>query len=718
MSFATWERILLAILVAGTIALFAKDLSKKIGLILAGKPDRSRTDRLGARILRAVKEVILQSRVVGGRPVAGLMHAAVFFGFLAFGLETIDHFCEGFGVPFLLPILGSYLTVFHKFLAVIAILVSFAIIGLAFRRFVLVKISPDPKSYSSGWVALLILLLMLTYLNGVRAEPIAEKANWWLHALIIIVFPHLILRSKHFHILMAPVNIFFRTHQLGEYAPLLLDPDKLADTDSVALGLESMADVPWKMRMDFLTCVECKRCTDQCPAAACGQELNPRGFILAGREALGKNGKNGPVIDTIISEAALGQCTSCGACENICPVGIEHLQLLLGAKRAQALAIGKGMVATEFLERMENYGNPFAAGKEVRARLIDELQIPLFEKDKTEYLLWLGCVWSYNADARSSVAAMTKVLQQAGVSFGVLEHEICCGHHSRRQGEEMQFQNLARDNMVMLQQQGVGKIVSPCPHCLHTMRREYASLQKDFAVDVVHHSELLVSLIDRGAIQLAATNGTTKQVTYHDPCYLGRYEKIYTAPRQVIRKAGFGLLELPRHAEKSFCCGGGSAGFVREQKVAKRVDQERKAEIAASGAKVLVTACPECKMMLNAAVEESKDLAELIAESMLFVEPEARELVSTKESAMLVDYETTTGIAEKIREYFIFHPDEKLHLLGIVKHARVSGKLKDLRRIADELVAQGDLVVEKRFGARYYRLASPANHNGAGNARW
>jgi Fe-S oxidoreductase len=606
MSFATWERILLAILMAGTIALFAEDLSKKIGLILAGKPDRSRSDRLGARAVRLVKEVLLQSRVVGGRPVAGLLHAAVFFGFLAFGLETIDHFCEGFGVPFLLPILGSYLPVFHKFLAVIAILVSLAIIGLAFRRFVLVKISPDPKSYSSGWVALLILLLMLTYLNGVRAEPIAAKANWWLHALIIIVFPHLILRSKHFHILMAPVNIFFRTRQLGAYAPLLLDPDRLADTDSVALGLESMADVPWKMRMDFLTCVECKRCTDQCPVAACGQELNPRGFILAGREALSKNGKNGPVIDTIISEAALGQCTSCGACENICPVGIEHLQLLLGAKRAQALATGKGMVATEFLERMENYGNPFAAGKEVRARLIGELKLPFFEKDKTEYLLWLGCVWSYNTDAHNSVAAMAKVLKQAGVSFGVLEHEICCGHHSRRQGEEMQFQNLARDNMAMLQQQGVRKIVSPCPHCLHTMRREYASLQSDFTVEIIHHSELLASLIDCGAIQLVATNGTMKPVTYHDPCYLGRYEKIYTAPRQVIRKAGFGLRELPRHAEKSFCCGGGSAGFVREQKVARRVDQERKAEIAATGAKVLITACPECKMMLNLPSKKAK----------------------------------------------------------------------------------------------------------------
>lgn len=705
MSFATWEKILLAILVAGTIAIFVKDLSAKIRLIVAGKPDRPRTDRLGARIWRVIKEVLLQSRVVSGRPIAGLMHATVFLGFLAFALETVDHFLEGFGVPFLEPLLGNGLPVFKAFLAGVAVLVSLAIIGLAFRRFVLVKISPDPKSYSSGVVALLILLLMLTYLNGIRAEPIAAKANWWLHSLIIIIFPHLILRSKHFHILMAPVNIFFRTHRLGDYLPLNLDMEAMAEAGEVNLGLENIAQVPWKMRLDFLTCVECKRCTDQCPAANCGQELNPRGFVLAGREALNSNGTNGAVIGSVITETALGQCTSCGACENICPVGIEHLQLLLGAKRAQALAIGKGMVATEFLEKINQYGNPFSAGKEIRANLIETLEIPFYEKGKNEYLLWLGCVWAYNNDARSSVEAMATVLKNAGVSFGVLENEACCGHHSRRQGEEMQFQNLANENINALQEQGVKKIISPCPHCLHTMRREYSTLQEQFSVEVIHHSEFLGNLIANGAIQLHTANGKARPVAYHDPCYLGRYEGIYAAPRAVIERTGGELRELPRHGAKSYCCGGGSAGFVREQKVARRVDQERKAEIAASGVKVLVTACPECKMMLNSAVEETKDLAEWVAESMRVTAPNGRNLLSAKEGNMLVDYATTTDVAERIREYFILHPDEELHLLGIVKHAHVSGNLNDLRRITDELVAHGDLIVEVRNGARYYKLA-------------
>ncbi len=616
MNFAVWESILSAVLIAGTVAVFLRDLSHKMRLITAGRADRMRTDRIAARLWQAFKEVVLQSRVVGGRPIAGIMHAVVFFGFVAFGLETFEHFLKGFGLGVLKPLLGNAYFPFKLFLAGMAVLVSVAIAGLAFRRFVLVKISPDPKSYSSGLVAFFILLLMLTYLNSIRPEPIAAKANWWLHALIILTFPHLILRSKHFHIVMAPVNIFFRTHRLGEFLPLNLEPEALAETADVDLGLERIAQAPWKMRMDFLTCVECKRCTEQCPAASCGQELNPRGFILAGRDVLQINDDGQAVIGNVISETALGQCTSCGACENICPVGIEHLQLLLGAKRAQALAIGKGMVATEFLSSIENYGNPFSARKDVRAKLIADLQIPIYEKGKTEYLLWLGCVWAYNHDARKSVEAMVKVLRHSGVSYGVLEHEACSGHHSRRQGEEMQFQTLARENLSSFEEMAVRKIVTGCPHCLHTMRREYTTLDKKFSAKVVHHSELLVELVENGAVPLTPRNGSKRTLTYHDPCYLGRYEKNYAAPRAVIAKLGFELKELPRHGERSFCCGGGCAGFAREQKVAKRVDQERKAEIAASGAQVLITACPECKMMLNAAVETTQDLAELVAEAL------------------------------------------------------------------------------------------------------
>ncbi len=543
-----------------------------------------------------------------------MLHALVFFGFLFFGLETADHFLEPFSVPLLATLLGGALPLFKGFLAVVAVLTSIGIVGLAYRRFVMVKISPDPKSYSSGVVALMILVLMLTYLYGLQEGAPFEKANWWLHALLIVAFPPLILRSKHFHILMAPVDIFFRTHELGEYLPLELDEEVLmASEEEVSLGLETMADVPWKMRMDFLSCVECKRCTEQCPAATCGQELNPRGFILAGRAAL--EGDEA-VIGSVITESALGQCTSCGACENICPVGIEHLQLLIGAKRAQALASGKGMVAGDFLQDVERYGNPFKKSPDARRQLIEDLGLPIYEAGETEYLLWLGCVWTYNEDARSSLAATVDVLRRADVSFGVLESESCSGHHSRRQGEELQFQTLAAENIERIQEKRVAKVVSGCPHCFHTLRREYPTLDDSFEVETIHHSELLASLIQEGKIELDPAKGVGRKVTFHDPCYLGRYEKVFDAPRQVIRDAGFDLLELPRNRERSFCCGGGNAGFMSQLEEENRVDQARKREIAGSGAQMLVTGCPECKMMLDASVEETVDIAELVAGSM------------------------------------------------------------------------------------------------------
>ncbi|UCF69127.1 MAG: (Fe-S)-binding protein [Acidobacteriota bacterium] len=614
MSFATWERVLLLLLIAGTLTLFVKDLTPKIRHILAGQPERVRTDRLGERIWRVIKEVIFQWRVVGGRPVAGLMHAVVFFGFIGFAFETTDHFLEPFHLPFMATVLGSYEPAFKVILAIVAVVVAIAIAGLAFRRFVLVNISPDPKSYSSGIVAAMIFLLMLTYIYGLQEQAALAKANWWVHSLLIIAFPPLILRSKHFHILMAPVDIFFRTHTLGEFLPLNLDMEALEDSEEeISLGLETMSDVPWKMRMDFLTCVECKRCTDQCPAASCGQELKPREFILAGRKMLGQEGS---VIGSVISEMALGQCTSCGACENICPVGIEHLQLLLGAKRAQALSSGKGMVATDFLQTIEKYENPFAERQQVRKKLIEELGIPIYKKGETEYLLWLGCVWSYNQDARSSLEAMVRVLSAAGVSYGVLESESCSGHHSRRQGEELQFQTLAGQNIERFRENAVTKIVAPCPHCLHTFRREYPTLDGELAYETIHHSQLLIELVQQGKLPLAQSAANGKRLTFHDPCYLGRYEKVFEAPRDVIARTGFTIAELPRRRERSFCCGGGNAGFMSQKEEERRVDQERKEEIQRSGANVLVTACPECNMMLDATVDETKDLAELVADCL------------------------------------------------------------------------------------------------------
>lgn len=617
MEFAIWERVLLAVLVLLTVTIFAITLYPRIRVVLAGKSDRVRTDQVGRRLWTTLKEVLFQTRVIGGRPVAGALHAVVFGGFIFFAFETTDHFLKPYGWHFLEALFGSQVPVFKDIVAVWAVLVSVGILGLAFRRFVLVKISPDPKSWSSGVVALLIFVLMVTFLYA-QSEPPAEmaKLNWWLHALIIIVFPHLILKSKHFHIMAAPVNIFFRTERLSELLPLDLDLEELEDEEEPSFGLESLADLSWKQRLDFLSCVECRRCTENCPANLAGQALDPRGFILDGRAAIVGPEAESPVIGQVISEEALGQCTSCGACEAICPVGIEHLQVLTGAKRAQALSLGTGMVADEFLQTLERTGNPFALPADTRAKLVKELEIPTYAKGKTEILLWMGCVWGYNADARASLEAMVKILTASGSSFGVLSKEACCGHHSRRQGEEMQFQTLAGEVMESLQAAEVKRIVTPCPHCLHTFRREYPTLEETFQPQVIHHSELIRNLLAQGTIRLEPGKNTFR-TTYHDPCYLGRYENVFDSPREIIRQCGLEITEIERHGKRAVCCGGGSAGFVREQEVEVRVDQVRKDQVNAVGARLLVTACPECKMMLDSAVDETKDLAEVVAAAMV-----------------------------------------------------------------------------------------------------
>jgi Fe-S oxidoreductase len=612
MDFALWEQVLLGGLIIVTLALAAREVSPKLRFVLAGAPERVRTDQLGNRLTRVVREVLLQSRVIGGRPVVGSLHAVVFAGFLCFAFETTDHFLEPFGVHFLGSLLGSALPIFKDALAIIAVLVMIGVSGLAYRRFIMVKISPDPRSWTSGLVALMIFLLMSSYLYGLDEEAAGQKLNWWLHALLILGFVPLILHSKHFHILAGPVNVFLRNHRLGDFLPMDLEAISEAE-EEVSLGLEQLADLPWKMRLDFLTCVECRRCTDQCPAAGSGQELNPREFVLAGRAMMGRT--EGPIIGNVISATALGQCTSCGACENICPVGIEHTQLLLGAKRAQAMAIGQGMVADDFLQKIERKGNPFAASRNVRKTLIEEVGIPIFETGTTEYLLWLGCAWTYNEESRSSVESLVLLLNAAGVSYGVLEEESCSGHHSRRQGEEFQFQTLAAENMERFSAGNVKKILSACPHCLHTFHHEYPDLDQQFSVDTIHHSQLLAELVSTGQLGLGDRPGDSRKITYHDPCYLGRYEGVYDAPRDIIASTGQTFTELPRHGPRSFCCGGGAAGFLRTQETGgTRVDQVRKQEIADSGADLLVTGCPECKMMLNSAVEETLDIAELLAD--------------------------------------------------------------------------------------------------------
>jgi len=613
---STIEKCILILLTVSAAAVFLL-LAKKIFLaIIIGKPEPKRLNYFWSRVVRFIKEVLFQQRVVGGRPITGLLHFGVFLGFAAFIFETSNMFLEPFGLAYMPLLLGDALPYFRTLMLIIAYIVAIGITGLAFRRFVLTKISPDPKSIESGLIAVFILLLMLTYIDIYSTGLIHAKIDWWLHVVIILVFPIVILNSKHLHLILAPVNVFLRKFRLWEVEKINLDIESIESEEEIQLGLETIAAIPWKLRLDFFVCVECKRCTDNCPASQAGMELRPSDFIMEGRKVLVSGKSDVSVIGSIISETALGQCTSCMACENICPVGIEHSQLLAGAKAAQTLAIGTGGVAVEFFKNMTNYSNPYAASSDVRTTLIEELKIPVYEKGVTEYVLWLGCVWAYNPDYKKVVDAAAVSLKHAGVSFGVLKNEKCCGHHSRRQGEEMQFQTLAEENAKMLKDEGVSRIITGCPHCLNTLRYEYEVFIEDHKIEVIHHSQVFFELIRSGSLKLNSNSLSGQKLTYHDPCYLGRFEGIYNQPRSIIESVGGDLIEMPLSKKSSYCCGGGAAGFTIEQKGEKRIDQERKEQVLNTGVNTLITSCPECNLMLTGAVETTKDISELIKESI------------------------------------------------------------------------------------------------------
>ena len=427
MNFSATEQIVLAALLILSLAKFFRDFTQHIRPIFDQEFDRKRTNKFFTRLMITIREVLFQSKVVRGRPVAGIMHAAVFGGFLFFALETIDHFCKMYGFHPMHLLFGDSMGIYKIIVTIWAVLVSIGIVGLMLRRFVFVKYSPNPKSYSSGYVGLFILLLMLTYLyTQLPHDPtsIVAKSVWWSHALIIIIFPHLILKSKHFHLISAPVNIFLRTLRMAEILPMNLDLEALESEDTEPVfGLETLENLNRKQRMDLLSCVECRRCTDNCPANVSGQALDPRGFILAGRKSMFELSPADAVIGSVISEEALGQCTRCGACEYVCAVGIEHLQILTGAKRAQAMSLGTGMVAAEFFETVDRAGNAFGGKKSERKALLEALDIPLYEPGKTEYLLWMGCVWNFNVDARETLESFLKIMKKSGVRFGVLKKE-------------------------------------------------------------------------------------------------------------------------------------------------------------------------------------------------------------------------------------------------------------------------------------------------------
>jgi Fe-S oxidoreductase len=465
--------------------------------------------------------------------------------------------------------------------------VSVSIAGLAVRRFaVRPRWLGGTVSLESGLIAFLILALMLTYLAEFLWHPAgpAGRALWWAHTLALLVFLPLVPHTKHLHLALSPLTVFLSRGGFARIPPLAGDED---------FGLVTGAGITRLAALQAFSCVECGRCQEHCPAHHTGKLLNPKEIALGFRSYLNEHGAAGaaPLLGVHLAEEAVFQCTTCGACEYQCPVGVEHLPLIVGLRRG---AVNTGAWEDEYGARMfhslERNGNPLGLAASERDKFVQKLGLPVYDGSQ-DYCLWLGCMGGYDPAGRETVLALARVLRALGVTFGVLKKERCTGDAARRLGNDLAFQDLAGWNIENLRSARVRKLLSICPHCVRTISVDWREFGANFEIE--HHSVFLARHRDR----LPAGAGRERAV-FHDPCYLGRYQGVYDEPRSVLGRF-HDPGEPARARQRSFCCGaGGGLTFLGEEK-GSRVCHERARELAATGAAVVAAACPFCRSMLR-----------------------------------------------------------------------------------------------------------------------
>src|SRR5215472_10868313 len=621
-SFALWEKLLLAALIIASAALFWRRFGVVLDRILKSKRDPGfHIGNLGRRVWEFFSEVLLQSKVIRQRPLPGLAHAFVFWGFCAFALVTLNHIAAGFGLPFLSPA-GAFGRFYFYFAAIFALACAIGILGLFVRRFFVRPRWLGAKlSYESGVIAFLIFALMVTYLAAFFTTDDAPAARllWWAHTLCLLFFLPIIPHTKHLHLVLSPATIFLSRGEFSAIPPLAGDED---------FGLVAGQDLTRIVSLQAYSCVECGRCSEHCPATNTGKILNPKEIILGVRAYLNDIGPRTeePLLGKYNSQEAVFECTTCGSCEFQCPVGIEHLPILIGLRRG---AVNTGAWeddhGAKLFLALERGSNALGMSATERDKFIQNKTLPIFDGSQ-EYCLWLGCMGGYDPKGREIIADFARIMNYLGASYGVLRKEKCTGDPVRRLGNDLLFQQLAEANLETLAQNKVKKIVSICPHCVRTIQEDW----KEFGTppEIEHHSEFLARYADKlprmmshvsghdfsstenadnsgGALAPATTPSSIGTIVFHDPCYLGRYRNVYEQPRAVAALAGQ-VVEAPRSHQRSFCCGaGGGLAFLGEE-TGDRVSQTRAKELVATGASTIGTACPFCNTMFRDAVSSTQ----------------------------------------------------------------------------------------------------------------
>ena len=633
-----------------------------------GAPDRRKTTPKNVKRRLADYRAGVYMRTLLRDSAAGLMHSMIYFGFLVLlGVTTvleIDH-----QMPEALKFLhGDVYRGYALVGDVAGVVFTAGVVWAILRRYIQrpyrIRIKTKPEH------ALILGVLLAIGVTGFGAEmfriaqgqaagvnldhekwsvvgyPLAQLVNgaststlttwhqgWWVaHVLTFIVFLAILPITMLRHMFTSPLNMYLKDRERPKGAMKAMP--NLTETSLESFGVNMIEEFTWKQLLDLDACTMCGRCTSVCPAHATGKPLDPREIVLKSGEVMAATASHAPggkvspplsadseikvnansLFERITAEE-IWSCTSCKACDEICPVNIEILDKILDMRRYLSLMESNFPAQLGNAYRsMENQGNPWGMSQTDRGEWAKDLDVEILDPGaplKSEYLYWVGCAGSFDDKNKKVTQSMAKLLKRAGIDVAILgPSEMCTGDSARRSGNEYLFQMLAMPNVEMLNTMGVRKIITQCPHCFNTLKNEYPQLGGNY--EVIHHSQLLEDLIESGTLDVSNAS-LEERITYHDSCYLGRHNDVYVAPRKVVGSIkGIEIVEMPRNGTKGMCCGAGGARMWMEEDIGTKVNDERAREAIATGASRVATACPFCYIMLDDGVKGAgKDESEI-----------------------------------------------------------------------------------------------------------
>ena len=658
------------VLFVAAIAVFAWGTYKRIEFWRRGKEDKERLADWGKRLWVLLREVLLQKQVRNSN-FPSILHCFIFYSFVVLFVTTLIIMLQYdmnhlFGLK--LSIFQGFVYVFFSVASELAGILILVGVGMALYRRWMMKPETLPHVQENSLVLLLIAGMVITgYLvEGLRVAFLGDPwaplsfvgmgiaklfagigydtgttlhaSFWWLHTLFAMSWIAIIPYTKFVHLLSLPTNVFFS--KLTPRGELRRDDiealmESMEDEADFQLGLQKADEFSWKQRLDLDACVSCGRCDEVCPAYMADKEyFSARQLIarlknsLDDFEAAKKANPEDPpdvsdIVGKVFDEEFIWHCRTCSACMEVCPALIEHVDTLMELRRNEVLIQGRiPEEAGQAMKLFETSGNPFGPQSD-RVDWIQEAKLPVVAPgEKVDVLYWIGCIVAFDPQKRKIAEDLCRLMEECGIRFGVLGgDEKCCGDPARIMGQEMLFQMAAKEQVELLKQREFKVLLTGCPHCYNVLKHEYRQFGADF--NVVHHTEFIQELMELKGFKPA--QGPARKAVYHDPCYLGRYQKIYDAPRRVLNSVpNMQLTEMKNHREKSLCCGAGGGHYFMDLKRGERINNLRVNQAHAAGADTIVTGCAFCMHMLQDSVkllnyDESMnviDIASLVANNL------------------------------------------------------------------------------------------------------